>query len=807
MKTLVQDLRFGLRMLLKQRAFTAVAVVTLALGIGANTAIFSLVNAIFLQPPALVEKAEQIVTVIGVREGRLGERWLSYPDYLDYRDRTTVFSGVAAQGMLWLYLSSGTDSTEVPGDVVSSNYFSILGVRPLLGRFFLPEEESAAGQHSVAVLSHQFWQTQFGGDPTIIGRLIHMNRTQFTVVGVAPEGFRGIHAGAPELIWIPLPMASLDRSRGNIFDRGNGWLDLVARLRPEQTIEQAQAEMIALAGQLEAAYPEADKNLTVSLSSVSGIYPRGRDKSARESTLLGAVGICVLLIACANLAGLLLARSTARRKEIAIRLALGAGRARLIRQLLTESLLLSILGGLAGLVVAFWAKDLIASFFTYSISDLDLRINPPVLAFTLIVSIITGLIFGLAPALESTRFSLVAALKDSGAPTGHRLSKLRATLVVAQVSLSLLLLVGAGLLIQSVHSVLAGPGYDPNHIAHFRLRPSRLGYNAQRAQTYYRELIAHLGSLPGVDSAVIANVPPNAAWGNMVSVFLPGQEPTSPDDKFRVDSNDIMSGFFEMLKMPLLRGRSFNEGDRRGSALTVIVNETLARRLWPEGEALGLPLFIDGKEHTVIGVAKDSHPRKSGEGPIPYLYRSFWQTNGIDSRLFVRVSGEPRQMLAKLRSEIAAVDPDVHVGQEMTLGERAALSYEAERLISSVLTSAGLLALFLSILGLYGLLSYSVSQRTREIGIRIALGAQADDVVALVVRQGVKLAVLGAAIGLASAFALTRVLSSYLYGIDPRDPLTFVAVSALLVGTALAACYLPARRAAKVDPMVSLRCE
>jgi predicted permease len=807
MNTLIHDLRYGLRMLLKNRGFTAVAVLTLALGIGANSAIFSLFNAMFLQPPALVESPEQIVSVIGTREGRLAERSFSYLDYLDYRDRSSVLSEIAAQGMVWLYLSSGSDSTEVPGDVVSSNYFSLLGVRPALGRFFLPEEDSLASPNPVAVLSYEFWQRQFGGDPEIVGRSVRMNGALFTVVGVAPEGFRGIHAGGPELIWVPLQMAALDKSRGELISRKNRWFDLVGRLKPEHTLESAADEMTALAAHLEAAYPETNKNVSVQLAQLKGLYPMARDSAAKQAEVLAAVVVCLLLIACANLAGVLLARSTTRRKEIAIRLALGAGRARLVRQLLTESLLLSLFGGLGGLLVAFWARDLIASFFTYSISDLDLRINPLVLGYTFTVSIITGVIFGLAPALEATRFSLVAALKDSGTSTGYRQSRLRAILVVSQVALSLVLLVGAVLLIQSLRSVLTSPDYDPSRIAHFRLRPSRLGYKATQAQPYYRELIARLESLPAVDSAVAAEVPPNSAWGNMVSVYLPGEQPVDAGDALRVDSNDTTSGFFETVKMPLLRGRDFNEGDRRGSPLAVIVNETLARRLWPEREPLGLPLVIDGKEHVVVGVAKDTHPRRSDADPIPFLYRSFWQTDRVDLRLFVRVSGEPGSMLAMLRREIAAVNPDVHIGQIMTLRERTALSYEPDRLISGVLTCSGLIALFLSVLGLYGVLAHSVSQRTREIGIRMAMGAQSSDVLALVVGQGLKLAASGIAIGLAAAFALTRVLSNYLYGISPRDLLTFVAVSALLAGTAVAACYLPARRATKVDPMVSLRCE
>jgi predicted permease len=675
----------------------------------------------------------------------------------------------------------------------------------VLGRFFLPEDGAPSSPQPVAVLSYEFWRKQFGGDPDVVGRSIRMNRTHFIVIGVAPEGFRGIHAGTPELIWVPLTIAVSGKPPGKFFDRNDGWLEIIGRLRPGASFEQASAEMATLAQRFEAAYPD-DRDSGLQLSPLKGVYASVREGAAKQTSLLMAVVLCVLLIACANLAGLLLTRGTTRRKEIAVRLVLGASRVRLVRQLMIENLLLSLLGGVAGLILGTWVKDLIAASFTYGLSDLDLRLDPLVLTFTLALSILTGFVFGLTPALQATRLDLATALKDSETRGSSRQSRLQAGLVVAQIALSLVLLAGAGLIIQSLRSVLAHPGYDPGHIAHFRLRPARIGYDTRKAQAYYRELIPRLESLPGVEAAVVAKVPPNAAWGYLVSVSLPGQESVRSGDALRVDTNDVTPGFFDALKMPLVGGRGFSDADRSGAPLVAVVNETLARLLWPDRDPLGLSVVVDGKEHTVIGVAKDI-PHRGDEGPIRYLYRSYWQTGEVDSRLLVRVASEPHAMLASLRREIAAVDPDVHIGQEMTLGERTALSFETERLIGNVLTCAGAMAILLSLLGLYGVIAYSVSRRTREIGIRMALGARADDILALVVRQGLRLVVLGIAIGLAAAFVSTRLLASYLYGITPRDPLTFLVVALLLLGTAVVACYVPARRAAKVDPMVALRYE
>ncbi len=590
MGTLLTDLRYASRMLRKHPGFTLIAVLTLSLGIGANTAVFSLVNALFLRQLP-VKDAHQLVGIYDFRDGRVGGGDLSYADYLDYRDRNTVFSGLAAYSGAWVWMTEGETSSEFRGGLVSANYFSVLGVRPALGRFFLPEEDRVPDAHPVAVLSHRLWQQRFKGDPGLPGKMIRMNRLAFTVVGIAP-------------------------------------------------------------------------------------------------------------------------------------------------------------------------KDWIVIFYAYGMSGLTLRLDSLTLGVTFALSVFTGILFGLAPALQSTRPNLVLALKDEGRTLGYRRSWSRSALVVVQVALSVLLLVGAGLLLRSLSNLIKNPGFDPLNIAHFRLRPGRLGYDVERARAYHREVLRRVETVPGVQSAVLlAWGTPARSGGDAVSIGLPGQAPVQPESARRIDTHEITPGYLATLKIPLLAGREFDERDRQGAPSVAIVNETLARQLWPGGNATGQSLIVDGSEHAVIGVAKDAQPHSSNRAAEPFLYLAYWQRELTDSRLLVRVAGDPRSLLPVLRREVVAVDPDVHVGQEMSLDERTSFTFQAERLMGNALTGAGLIALFLSAIGLYGLLAFAVSQRSREIGIRMALGAQRMDVLRLVVGQGLKLTLLGVAIGLVAAFALTRTLA------------------------------------------------
>ncbi len=533
-----------------------------------------------------------------------------------------------------------------------------------------------------------------------------------------------------------------------------------------------------------------------------------RDAGTKAPALLAAAVACVLLIACANLAGLLLARSTARRKEIAIRLSLGAGRWRLIRQLLTESLLLALAGGTAGLLLAVWAEDWLKLFYSYGMSGVVLGLDWLTLGYTCALSIATGVLVGLAPALQATRPDLVSSLKDQGQTSGYRRSWFRPALVVTQVALSLMLLVGAGLLLRSLRNVINDPGFDPRNIAHFRLRPGRLGYEVARARTYHREVLRRVEANPGVQSAVLlAWGTPARGGGNTASIALPSQAPVQPNNRRRISTEEITPRYFATLRIPLLQGREFHESDSERAPLVAIVNETLSRQLWPTGNALGQSLMIDGREHSVIGVVKDAQPHTIVQPVEPFVFLSYWQRQLTDSRLLVRVAGDPDLFLSVLRNEVVAVDPDVHVGQEMSLEDRNWLTFQTEHLLGNALTGAGVIALFLSAIGLYGLLAYAVSQRSREIGVRIALGAQRIDILRLVVGQGLRLTILGIVFGLAAAIVLSRTLASFLYGITPVDLISFVGSSMTLTLVALLACYIPARRASKVDPMSVLKQE
>jgi predicted permease len=799
-----QDLRYGLRMLRRTPVFTAVAVLSLALGIGANTAIFSLVNALFLRLPR-VEAPKQLVAVFGMRDGRI-ER-ISYPDYVAYRDRGNGVSGLAAYSWTWVWLTAGENSTELVGGLVSSNFFSVLGVKPILGRFILPEEDAVPGRDPVVVLGHRLWQSRFDGDPEILGKTVRLNRVAFTVVGIAPEGFTGVDTGDAVDLWMPTMMSIMDVPADEAFSRRRSWLKMIGRLKPGRTIEHVWAEFATLANNLESAYPETNKNAGIFLAPARGIDPDRRVQAARVPRLLMAVVACLLLIVCANLAGLLVARGFSRRKEIAVRLSLGAGRGRLVRQLLTESLLLSLLGGVAGLFVAFWAKDLTKALYAYGYSGLEPGLDSVVLAYTFTLSILTGLVFGLIPALQATRPGLAPELMSGGSGGSLRRTRFRAFLVVVQVALSLVLVAGAGLLIQTIRSVVVHPGIDQDHISHFRLRPSRIGYDASKAQIFHREVIRRIEALPGVQSVFLARVGPNRGWCCPAPVSMSEDYSMRRENAFNVENNDITPGFLASLRIPLVRGRDFTEKDGIGSPGVVIINEALARRLRPGRDPLGMTIVVHGKQHQVVGVTKDTYPRKTGEPPVPFFYLPYWQRNHIDSRIFVRVAGDPRAALSSLRREIIAVDPDVHIGQEMSLAERTAMSHQPETMVGSTLGYSGALALFLSAIGLYGMLAFEVSQRTKEIGIRMALGAQRRDVQKLFIGQGIGLALVGIVIGLFVAHVFGGTLSSLLYEVEPGDPLILAGASLLLVGVSLLACYFPARRATKIDSTIALRYE
>ncbi len=764
-ETLLQDLRYGLRILRKNPGFTLAAVLSLALGIGANLTIFSFVDAFFLRPiPA--REPEQLVTVEASRNGRWNASY-AYPDYTHYRDHSKSFEALAAHySTAPLNLVINGDARMANGAVVSANYFSMLGIQPRLGRFFLPEEDAVPDRNPVVVISYRMWQDHFGSDPAVLGKELSLN-------GVAPADFPGVLAGFPNEFWLPAMMLRLGyRWCDAIANAQCKPLQLLGRLAPGRTLAEAEAELNLLAQQLAATFP-TEQGRVISLRPALGVRMIEREGFAYQMQLLMTVTGLLLLIACANVAGLLLVRGAARRKEIAVRLCIGAGRGRLIRQFLTESLSLALAGGGLGLLLSRWARDLLATF--YNTSDgvqYDLSLSSRALVYALALTLFTGLLSGLLPALQATRHDLTRALKDEGASQRPRRQRLRSALVIGQVALSLALLVAAGLILRSESHIRQGANFDPLHVAAVRLRPRLLNYRPEQAQAFTREVARRLEATPGVESVTLGSGT-GLAWlsGGEVRVRLPEQTAQRAEEQLQVEYQEIAPRFCKTLKIPLLEGREFNEGDRPGAQRVVIINETLARRLWPQGAAPERTLILNDQ---------------------PY-------------RLLIRVTGDPETMLPSLRRVIAAVDPQVPLDEVTLLTWQINTVFKSVMLTSAVLTWAGALAFFLSMLGLYGVLAFAVGARTREIGIRMALGAERRDVLRLVITQGLRLALAGVGIGLLAAYAATRLMKTLLYGVSPTDAPTFIGIASSLMIVALLACWIPARRATKVDPMIALR--
>jgi predicted permease len=809
LETLGQDLRFGLRMLRKHPGFSLIAALTLALGIGANLTIFSFVDTFFLRPiPA--RAPEQLINV----EARWHDEWngyFSYPAYAHYRDHAKSFEVLAAHySTAPLYLGVESDARMVEGAVVSANYFPMLGIEPRLGRFFLPEEDAVPDRNPVVVISARLWQDRFGGDTAVLGKPLRINGTDCQIIGVAPADFPGVLAGESNELWLPTMMLRLGaRGCDHFADANCRALEFLGRLAPSRTLKEAEAEMNLLAQQLTAVFP-SEQGRVISLRPALGVRRMEREDYAYQMQLLMTVTGLLLVIACANVASLLLVRAAARRKEIAVRLCIGAGRARLIRQFLTESLLLACAGGALGLLISRWAKELLAAFYNSNGWKYNLSLSPRALVYAIALTLLTGLLFGLLPALQATRHDLARALKDQGNAQSPRRHRLRNALVVGQVALSLALLTGAGLLIRSESHIRQGANFDPQHVAVVRLRPRLLQYSPEKAQAFTREVVRRFETTPGVQSVSLYTS--GLAWTSVASVRvrLPEQTVQRAEDQWRVAYQEVGPRFCETMKIPLLAGREFNEGDRPGAPRVVIINETLQRRLWPEGAALERTLILNDQPYQVVGVSQDAQMRSLAEGPQPYIYLQYWQNNirpQIDAYVLARVAGDPQEMLPSLRRVIGAVDPQVPLGGDALLTQQLNARYKSVMLTSAVVTWAGALAFFLSMLGLYGALAFAVGERRREIGIRMALGAARSDVLRLVIAQGLRLALAGVGIGLLAAYAATRLVKSLLYGVSATDPLTFAGIAVLLLVVALVACYLPARRAMKVDPLIALRTE
>ncbi|MFY9609329.1 MAG: ABC transporter permease [Blastocatellia bacterium] len=826
MQTLWQDLRYGCRMLLNSPGFTGLAVLALALGIGANSTIFSLVNALLLRPLP-VEKPEQLAAVYtsDFSSGNYGTS--SYPDYLDFRDRNQVFSGLVAYTATPFSLNVDGVNERAFGEVVSGNYFADLGVKMALGRGFLPEEDQTPGSHPVVVIGHKLWQGRFGGNPGIVGRSVIMNGHAFTVVGVAEEEYSGLLRGLAADLWVPaMMMNQAVPGSDNLVERGNRSFFVMGRLKPGVTLDQAQSNFGSIAEQLFKEWPQRWNNIrneprVISLvpESEARVMPDVRTPVVIFMALLMAVVGLVLLIACANVANLLLARAAARRKEFAIRLALGAGRLRLIRQLLTESVLLAVLGGVGGLLLALWGVELLMAFkppVPVPI-EIDLSIDWRVLGFTFGVALLTGVLFGLAPALAASRPDLVPSLKDEAGAVGagRGRGRLRGTFVIVQVALSLLLLICSGLFLRSLRNASSiDPGFDADNLLVMAMDLQLQGYNETTGRNFSSQLLDRVRALPVVESASITDALPLGLDGARRGITIEGYT-AQAGESTEVNSAFVTPGYFETLRIPVLRGGAFDGQDRAGSLGAVMINEAFARRYWPGQDPIGKRIqrgvgrsgSNDSPYLAVVGVVKDGKYATLGEEATPFFYLNLAQDYLSAPTLIVRTRGNPFDCLPAVRNEVAALDKNLPLYDVKTMREHLGLALLPARLAGSVLGVFGLVALLLAASGIYGVMAYAVAQRTREIGIRMALGARAVDVLKLVVRQGMTLVVIGVVIGLTGAFFLTRLLESFLFGVTSTDPATFAAIALLLVAVALAACFVPARRATRVDPMVALRYE
>ncbi len=811
MDHLVQDLRFGVRQLWKSPGFTVAAVLCIALGIGANAATFSFANA-FLWRKTMASEPDRLVRLYANWSNGLKYGSFSYPDYVDVRDRNDVFTGLAASRIMPCHLSAGDRNERVWGAVVSGNYFSVLGLKPAGGRFFEPEEDRTEGTHPVAVLSNGFWQRRFGSDPGIIGRTLLLNRVQFTIVGIAPEGFEGMEAGLAMDLWIPIMMTPrMGDERGTLDARGNHFItSTLGRLKPGVSIAQARTSVNALMAHLAEEYPSSNKGKSVMMASEAetSLNPMVRGGFVMFLQLMFGVMGFILLLACANVAGLLLARSSARRKEIGLRMALGANRGRLMRQLLAESLLLSLLAGAAGLLLNVWLTGLIQSFRPPSELPLHIEVslNWPVLAFTFAVTVVTGVLFGLTPALAATRTDLVSVLKESSPVQLAGASRLRRTLVVAQVALSLALLIGAVLVVRSLQNARhLDPGFDPDNQVVASLELGMQQYDEARGRQFMRALRERLGSVPGVQAVGFSSQIPLNLSSSQIGVQPEGYTPPAGSINPYIDYCTVDSGYFDAMGVRILRGRGFRESDNVSAPPVMIVNETFAQRFWPGQDPIGKHVRRGKLDCLVIGVARNGKYFSLGEEPKSFLYLPLEQIYRASFHLHMRTAVDPGGFLETVRREVRSLDDKLPVSDLQTMNGAMGFALLPARLAAGVVSAFALLALFLAAVGLYGVIAYSVSQSSRDIGIRMALGARATDVLRLVIRGGMTLTALGLAIGLGIGIVLAQLMKGLLYGVSPADPISYAAAVGILATVALLAVYVPARRATTVDPMTALR--
>jgi putative ABC transport system permease protein len=804
METLIQDLRYGMRMLIRNPAFTTVAVITLALGIGANAALFSVVNGVLLK--SLPFKDPDRLLFVWETNSRLSSSTIpaSKLNYRDWKEQNHAFDSIAARQPLSVNLTSNDKPEKIQGEKIAAEYFQVLGIDPIAGRVFLAEEDKPGGER-VVLLSHGLWQRRFGGDPKIVGQTITINGQGTTVVGIMPNDYR------PNIeFWIPL---AIDFTNS---DRSLHEIQVIGRLAPGMTQEQAQAEMNTIAARLAEQYPDLNAGWGVALVPVHQMIVQNIRPALL--VLLGAVGF-VLLIACTNVANLLLARAASREREIAIRIALGASRFRLVRQVLTESVLIALIGGSLGVLVALWGTDFLVGLNPQGIPRAhEIGVDARVLGFALGVSILSGIVFGLVPALQASKPNLNETLKESGKSSAGNLRgrHIRSALVITEVALALVLLVGAGLLIKSfskLQEIDAGFNREKLLTLQMFLPPAQYP-EAEKQVAFYKESLQRFASLPGVTSAAAITQAPLAGGGPQIIFAVEGRPMPAPSEAPISSYRIISLDYFQTMGIPLVAGRTFAEGDDLTSQAVIIVNQNMANNMWPGENAVGKRMTVgvplpgeDPDWATVVGVVGNiKHTSLSGETGMQ-MYQAVLQAPARNMTFVLRTAVEPMSVVESARSTIASLDPTLPISNVKTMDRIVYDSVAPFRFNMYLLGLFAMVAVILTTIGVYGVMNYSVTQRTQEIGIRMALGAQPGEVRALVLKQGLVLSSIGLVIGLAGCFAVTRLMSSLLYGVSATDPITFAVVALFLAGVALTACYIPARKATRVDPIIALRYE
>ncbi len=819
METLWQDIRYGIRTLARSPLFVLVIVLTLGLGIGANTAVFSVINSLLLRPLA-VPNPEQLAVVAIKHEGNYDPHPLSMLDYQDYRKNADVFSEMTGFLFGFVGISEGERAERATVSYVSSNYFSMLGIEPKLGRLIRPGEGDTPGTEPVIVLGHSFWQKRFGGDPSVVSRTVRANGQIYTIIGVVPDTFRGTYALAEFDAYVPIGMSSLDRAyRDTWARRDEHSLRVLARLKPGVTFAQAESRLNVIAKQLEQQYPDTNKTVSAVVFPENIARPdaQGASQNPIVAALFLSLTVLVLLVACVNVANLLLVRATLRQKEIAVRAALGAGQGRLMRQLLTESVMLALAGGAAGALIGLWVSRLLESVRLPG--DLPFRFDFAfdwrVFAFITLIAGAVGVIVGLIPAFRASRTNLNDTLREGGRALsgGAGRHRVRNILVVAQVAVSLLLLVAAGLFVRSLGNAQSVDlGFDPRGVINVSTNPDLQGYTEERARSFYRTLLERARALPGVESASLAHSSPMGYYNLGEYLNIEGQE-VAPDARRPVAGYNLISiDYLKTMRIPLLRGRNFTAEDNAASRPVAIVNEYMARKFWPDQDPIGKRFSMSGPQGPfveIVGVAKNGKYQWIFQDVESYFFLPIEQKFNALQVLQARTSVPPATLALAIQKEIRALDPSLPVYDVMTMEEglNGGNGFFLIRMGALIAGALGMLGLALAIVGVYGVVSYAASQRTHEIGVRLALGAQRGDILKLVVGQGLLLVSIGVVIGLGLAFALSRFMANFLFGISAQDPITFAGVALLLGMIALVACLIPAQRATRVDPMIALRYE